>query len=136
MSKTNQRLEQLCLFLLGGAGYYLLETAWRGFSHWTMFAAGGLALCWLAWLEHRPRFRLWRAAVLGALGVTGIELAAGVFCTVVLHRRVWDYRPEWADLYGYICPKYSLLWMLLCAWVLVVLRLARRVSGERPGYRT
>lgn len=122
------RWEALCLFCLGGSGYCCVEAAWRGFTHWTMFLVGGAALCWLAFLERRPGARLWAAALLGAGGVTALELLAGVFCTGVLHRRVWDYRAEWGDLYGYICPKYSLLWLALCAWVLAALRGARRAA--------
>ena len=29
------------LFLSGGAAYALLETVWRGHTHWTMFVLGG-----------------------------------------------------------------------------------------------
>ena len=29
------------LFLTGGTAYALLETAWRGHTHWTMFVLGG-----------------------------------------------------------------------------------------------
>ena len=30
------------LFDIGGALYVLIELIWRGWSHWTMFALGGL----------------------------------------------------------------------------------------------
>ena len=36
-------LEPIILFALGGAGYQAIELAWRGTTHWTMFAAGGAA---------------------------------------------------------------------------------------------
>ncbi len=126
-----RRLEYACLFALGGAGYCGLELGWRGFTHWTMFAAGGLALCLLAFLEDRPRLPLPAGALLGALGVTGIELAAGLYCTRVLHAAVWDYSAEWADLAGLVCPKYSLAWLALCAWVLTVLRALRRATARQ-----
>lgn len=122
--------ERGVLFLLGGAGYVVLELAWRGMSHWTMFLAGGTALCWLAWLEP-GRGPLWAKALCGALGVTALELATGLWCERVLRVRVWDYRAEWADLGGYICPKYSALWLVLSAWVLCAMRLARRWEGRR-----
>ena len=32
-------LEPIILFALGGAGYQAIELAWRGTTHWTMFAA-------------------------------------------------------------------------------------------------
>ena len=40
-------LEQLSLFFLGGGAYAALELAWRGTTHWTMFAAGGACHCLL-----------------------------------------------------------------------------------------
>ena len=36
--------EYLMVFLLGGAGYCLIEVLWRGFTHWSMALAGGGAL--------------------------------------------------------------------------------------------
>ena len=100
-------MEKLCLFVLGGAGYCGVELAWRGFTHWTMFVAGGAAFCLLVRLDARRRLPLWAAAALGALGATAIELAAGLFCRLVLHRAVWDYSAEWADLGGLVRRKRS-----------------------------
>ena len=41
----------------------------------------------------------------------------------MLHLSVWDYSREWGNLAGLICPKYTLLWLLLCTWVVLVMRL-------------
>ena len=125
MQNSIRRLETACLFAIGGGGYCVLELIWRGFSHWTMFLAGGTALCWLAWLDARPRCPLLWAGALGAAGVTALELSAGLLCTRLLGVAVWDYSAEWADIGGLICPKYSLLWLVLCLWVLLAMRLAR-----------
>ena len=69
-------LEQLSLFFLGGGAYAALELAWRGTTHWTMFAAGGACLCLLQKLAAAP-LPLAGAAALGAAGVSGLELAVG-----------------------------------------------------------
>ena len=131
--QAERELEALCLFALGGAGYCGVELAWRGFTHWTMFAAGGLSLCLLAWLDARPRLPLPAGAVLGALCVTGIELAAGLFGRGVLHAAVWDYSAEWGNFFGLVCPRFSLLWLALCTWALLVMRLCRRAAARlRP----
>ena len=37
----------LFLFAVGGALYVLIELLWRGWSHWTMFALGGLCFVYL-----------------------------------------------------------------------------------------
>ena len=34
--------KQLFLFVLGGSLYYMIEILYRGYSHWTMFMAGGI----------------------------------------------------------------------------------------------
>ena len=45
MERRRKRLrEYLGLFLLGAAGYSLLEVLWRGYTHWTMGVTGGLFL--------------------------------------------------------------------------------------------
>ena len=38
------RMVYLALFLFGGGAYVLLELAWRGRSHASMLAAGGVCL--------------------------------------------------------------------------------------------
>ena len=109
------------LVFLGGGAYAALELAWRGTTHWTMFAAGGACLCLLQKLAAAP-LPLAGAAALGAAGVSGLELAVGAVCRSLLHTEVWDYTAEWGNVAGLICPRYSFYWFLLCGWVIFVLR--------------
>ena len=115
-------LERMSLFVLGGGGYLGIELAWRGSTHWTMFLAGGLCLCFLQALASR-RMALPLAAVVGVL------------CRRLLHVAVWDYSAEWGNLAGLICPRYCFYWFLLCGWVVAVLRLASWTTNS-PFYRT
>lgn len=126
-------LERAMLFLLGGGGYLAVELAWRGASHWTMFLAGGICLCVLQALAVRP-VCLPLAAGAGAAAVSGLEVCIGLACREVLHIVVWDYSAEWGNLAGLVCPRYCLYWFLLCGWVILVLRAARRFT-VRPVYR-
>ena len=114
-------METLVLFVLGGAAYAWLEIAWRGVTHWSMFAAGGVCLCALQRLARR-KLPLGLAAAAGAAGITLLELAVGLACRLLLRRRIWDYSGEWGNFAGLICPKYSLYWFLLCGWVIFLLR--------------
>lgn len=118
-------LEKFALFVLGGTGYLGIELAWRGTTHWTMFLAGGVCLCLLQPLAMQ-RLPLPVAACVGAVGVSGLELAVGLASRRLLHIVVWDYSAEWGNLAGLICPRYSFYWFVLCAWVIVVLRLSRK----------
>lgn len=127
-------LERMMLFVLGGGGYLGIELAWRGTSHWTMFLAGGVCLCLLQGLAVRP-VCLPLAAGAGAVAVSGLEVCIGLACRELLHVAVWDYSAEWGNLAGLVCPRYCLYWFLLCGWVILVLRVARRVT-VRPVYRT
>ena len=127
-------LERAMLFLLGGGGYLAIELAWRGASHWTMFLAGGICLCVLQALAVRP-VCLPLAAGAGAAAVSGLEVCIGLACREVLHIAVWDYSAEWGNLAGLVCPRYCLYWFLLCGWVILVLRVARRFTVS-PVYRT
>ena len=114
-------LEPITLFCLGGGGYAVLELAWRGTTHWTMFLAGGACLCLLRSLAQRS-LPLPLAAAAGAAAVSGLELAVGVVCRRLLHTAVWDYGNEWGNLAGLVCPRYTFYWFLLCGWVIFVLR--------------
>ena len=39
-----------------------------------------------------------------------IELIGGVFLLKVLNLRLWDYRKQWGNFMGVICPKFALIW--------------------------
>lgn len=127
-------LEPIILFALGGAGYQAIELAWRGTTHWTIFAAGGACLCLLQQLARRRSLPLGAAALCGAAAASGVELGVGLACRYLLHLAVWDYSALWGNVAGLVCPLYSFYWFLLCFWVLLVLRGAENWA-ERPLYR-
>ena len=58
--------EYLMVFLLGGAGYCLIEVLWRGFTHWSMAIAGGGALAFIYHIGARyPESALWQRCAAG-----------------------------------------------------------------------
>ena len=116
-----RRAESIVLFLFGGLGYGLLEILWRGRTHWSMLLCGGFALLLLRQIG---RFSLpfWAQCAAGAACITGLELAVGLVLNRWLRLGVWDYSSLWGNLWGQICPAFSLLWLLLSAAMLAVLR--------------
>ena len=108
-------------FWIGAAGYPLIEMCWRGRTHPSMALAGGLALMGLKRLHRMGKGRpLWQLALLGGLGITGIEYGIGrVFNR---HYRVWDYRRAPMNVQGQICLPYTLAWCALSAAVLAIMR--------------
>ena len=96
------------LFFLGGAGYVGLEFLWRGRSHISMFAAGGLCFLLLGRLQRRPASPAAKC-IAGAGIITAVELAVGL--AVNRQYQVWDYRQMPLNFLGQICLPFSLLWM-------------------------
>ena len=94
------------LFCIGGIGYVGLELLWRGWSHSSMFFAGGTCFLLLGRLKAQPP---WVKAVAGAGIITVVELAAGLL--INRNHTVWDYRDAPFHFLGQICLPYSLLWM-------------------------
>ena len=85
--------EYLMVFLLGGAGYCLIEVLWRGFTHWSMALAGGGALAFIYHIGARyPESALWQRCAAGGLMITLVELIAGFVVNILLGWGVWDYR--------------------------------------------
>lgn len=53
--------------------------------------------------------------LLMAVSMTAIEYIAGLWSLKRSNVRLWDYREEWGNLQGIICPKFSLYWAILGA---------------------
>ena len=102
------------LFYIGGAAYMALELLWRGRSHGSMFLAGGLCFLLIGHLGRvEPRLPLPLRALAGAGIVTMVELGAGLIAN--RGYQVWDYRAQPGNLWGQICPQFSLLWIPVSA---------------------
>ena len=103
-------LRSVILFYIGGTAYMILEFLWRGRSHGSMFLLGGLCFLLVGGGGNKFRriplpFRL----LLGSGIITTLELATGLVCN--RDYQVWDYRGVAGNLWGQICPLFSLLWI-------------------------
>ena len=96
------------LFTVGGGAYMGLELLWRGWSHGSMFLAGGSCFLLLGELDKR-RLPIPIRAALGAGVITMVEYAAGLLFN--RSYAVWDYRDQPMNLHGQICLPFSLIWM-------------------------
>ena len=102
------------IFLTGGSAYVGLELLWRGYSHGSMFAAGGLCLLLIGHLgEVKPRLPLPLRILAGAAIITMVELGTGLL--VNRDYRGWDYRHQPGNFLGQICPQFCLLWIPVAA---------------------
>ena len=115
MMRHNVFLKYLLLFFFGGFAYGAIEIISRGFSHISMFVAGGLCFIGIGLInEIFPKdLALTSQMLLSAAIVTVIELITGLIVNVWLGLGVWDYSAQPYNLYGQICLLFSLLWFFL-----------------------
>lgn len=108
-----QYLKVLFLFVTGGLLYNVLELAWRGWSHWTMFILGGICfICMGLVNEVIPwEMPLWQQILIGASIITGLEFVTGCIVNLRLGWDVWDYSQMPGNIMGQVCPQFFILWV-------------------------
>ena len=111
----NRSLRMATLWLWGGFVYYMIELAWRGNSHPSMFVVGGLCFLLLGSINNCLSWNMWLVwqAIIGAVGITIIEFSAGLIVNLWLKLNVWDYSNLPMNILGQICLPYTLLWIPL-----------------------
>ena len=121
--------KQAILFYLGGSAYMALELLWRGRTHGSMFLAGGACFLLIGHLNRvNPRLPLPLRAVVGAGIVTMVELGIGLLFN--RSYEVWDYRSQPGNFIGQICPMFTVLWIPVSLFALVLHTvLYRRMDG-------
>ena len=120
--------KQWVLFYIGGTIYMLIEFAWRGRSHGTMFLLGGLCFLVVGHLSQRlGRVPLAAQLLIFAAAITALELAAGLIFN--RDHAIWDYRNRGYDYHGQICLNYSLFWIPIS---LLARELFRFFDGRIP----
>ena len=113
------------LFYLGGCAYMAMELLWRGWSHGSMFLAGGICFLLIGHLgEVRPKLPLPLRALVGAGIITMVELGMGLL--VNRNYTVWDCRDRPWNLWGQICPLFTVLWIPIAFAAIFLYRVLNR----------
>lgn len=126
--------EYIFLWALGGSIYYLLEMGFRGFSHWSMFIIGGLALCFCTFQGETMRWSepLWVQVIRSVIFVTSLEFITGIIVNKYLQIGVWDYSDQPFNLWGQICVPFMILFSgLLVVAIWLGGTISHRLFGER-----
>ena len=134
----------LSLFTIGGLGYIVIENIWRGYSHITMFFAGGLSFLCIEIMDIRlgKSINTFSKCILGSSIITTIEFVFGCIFNLYYKMNVWDYSHLPFNLFGQISLVFSFLWCLLTLPVLWIGKGVRRIlfreGGKklRPAFRT
>ena len=103
----------------------LVELLWRGWSHISMFLAGGTCFLLLGGLENaKPRLTWPFRALVGAGVITMVELLFGL----LFNRSygVWDYREMPGNFCGQICLPFFILWIPMSLAGMALYRLSDR----------
>jgi hypothetical protein len=131
-------LKYTTLWLWGGFIYYLIEIAWRGYSHPSMFILGGICFVAIGGINNYFPWHLglvWQALI-GAGVITVLELITGLIVNRWLGLGVWDYSGLPLNILGQISLLYSFFWIPLAAfavWLDDYLRW-KLYGEERPRY--
>ena len=112
------------LFLLGGCAYVALEFLWRGWSHGSMFFAGGSCFLLLGMLRKLP-LGLLSKGLLGAAAITGVEFLVGILLNK--NYQVWDYRGLPGNFHGQVCLPFFLLWIPVSLGGMALYHLAEKL---------
>jgi uncharacterized membrane protein len=107
-------MEYPAVFFTGGLGYGLLELIYRGHTHWTMPAAGGVCLLLIYLVSNNMKAKKWQKWVMGAFIISTVEFVTGGIVNILLGWKVWSYSHHRFNLMGQICPLFTLQWFLLC----------------------
>lgn len=113
--RQNVCIEYLLLFFLGGFLYGTVEICSRGYSHISMFLAGGICFLGIGLInEVLPETTsLTSQMILSAILVTVVEFITGIIVNLWLKLDVWDYSDKPYNLLGQICLLYSFYWFFL-----------------------
>lgn len=110
------------MFLTGGFVYAGIEVLARGYSHISMFFAGGLCFLLVGLVENilGNSASFVSQMVICGLMITLVELAIGLVVNQKLHLGVWDYSEQQYNLKGQICLLFTNLWILLSGPVILL----------------
>ncbi len=95
VKRVSKRVSEIVfLIAAGGSTYYLIEIWFRGFSHWTMFVLGGVALTFCSFQGEVMHWSepMWIQIIRAVLFLTSLEFMTGIICNKWLKIGIWDYR--------------------------------------------
>ena len=92
----------------------------RGLARGPVCPIYGVGICLSAALLGSVRSFI-SLALLSMAVATAVELAVGFSTDRLIGRRLWDYTSERGNILGYVCPRFSLVWGVVCAAVIKIL---------------
>ncbi|NLC19904.1 MAG: hypothetical protein GX757_11970 [Clostridiales bacterium] len=132
----NSFFKYLFLFLIGGFAYGAIENLSRGYSHISMFIAGGICFILIGILnDRRKKLSLIGRMAISAVIITIVEFIVGMIVNIWLKLDVWDYSHMPFNLMGQICPLYSIFWFFISFAAIMMDAYIRRRLLKEEGSR-
>ncbi len=122
----------IILFLIGGAGYGIIEVLFRGFTHWSMIITGGTAFISL-YLIHKvfPTMPIIIKSLIGCIIITTLEFTVGIVVNRIYNFDVWDYTGMPINFLGQISLNFSLCWFALSMVIFIVFYSLKKVINYK-----
>ena len=111
-------MKYLLLFTFSGYIYVCMELLFRGRSDISMMFCASICVVPMVLLNNQFSYEVdfLLQLVLCAVFATFIEYIFGILFNADYH--IWDYRNMPMNIDGMVCLPFSLLWMLIAAWVI------------------
>jgi uncharacterized membrane protein len=103
--------------MLGGMGYALIEVLYRGYTHVSMFIAGGICFCILIFIS-QSQLPFLLKCLAGGLAISAVEFAVGCIVNLWMGLNVWDYTHYGYHILGQVCLRYLVIWTALSGIVM------------------
>lgn len=135
----NRFLKYSLLFLVGGFAYGAIEILTRGYSHISMFIAGGICFILIGLLNevYSWDFSFVSQMVISAGIITSVEFITGLIVNVWLKLEVWDYSGQPYNLMGQVCLLYTFFWFIISPLAILLDDYLRYflLGEEKPHYK-
>lgn len=132
-------LKLVILFIVGGIAYSMVEMAWRGYTHASMFILGGILFIEIGYINELFTYDmgLLVQAAIGAFIITLSELIAGLILNIYLELNIWDYSDIALNFLGQISLPYSVGWFFISIIAIILDDWIRYLlfKEERPNYK-
>ena len=114
MKIKNYLIKELILLIIFGISYCGIEILYRGYTHISMFFAGGLCAVLIGMInEITPKMNIILQMFIGAVIVTIIEFFSGYIINIILGLNVWDYSNLMFNYKGQISLLFTIIWFFL-----------------------
>ena len=109
------RRKYIYLFVLGFTVYPIIEILFRGRTHYSMAAAGGICVCLIDKIcnGYLRRQNIFKKCICAGFIITAVEFVFGVIFNIILKMNVWNYSKMPFNVLGQICLPFTLIWAVL-----------------------